>query len=194
MSERDRFAILDRIERGELTAEEGLRALAALRHEGDGNSPVPAPAFRAPAAFQLAWVGWLAGGLGFALLMSALFGGLWNAGWFGGLVAVLCASPLALVGITVAVLGALSARAPWAHVRVKTGQDRWPQRIHLSVPLPLRPVGWLARTLGRRIPLLERTSVDDVLAALSDSDLRREPIVIDIREGEGGEQVQIVVG
>lgn len=224
MNDQQRSDVLEMINRGELSAAEGLRILEAMQREtsppgaevaaastpmADAASPTePAPAMppaqdilppRAPApeiprSFRYAWVALTAAGVALALLFSALFIGLWTTGWFGAFLSVLCLSPLTLLGVIVAAIGLLSAQAPWAHVRVDTGEERWPRRINLSVPLPLRPVGWLIRAFGRFIPALQRTVVDDVLSALSQADFKREPIVIDVHEGENGERVQIVVG
>lgn len=226
MNDQQRSHVLEMIDRGELTAAEGLRILEAMQREaaalGAGAAPAsepladpataadPAPEAAtlndadilppaAPApeigrSFRYAWVALTAAGAALALIFSALFIGLWMTGWFGAFLSVLCLSPLTLLGVVIATLGLLSARAPWAHIRIETGEERWPRRIHLSVPLPLRPVGWLIRKFGRFIPALQRTVVDDVLSALSQADFRREPFIVDVHEGEGGERVQIVVG
>jgi hypothetical protein len=224
MNDQQRNDVLEMINRGELTAAEGLAILGAMQREsavpGAEASPAPippadaaaaseaapgmpfaedvlpprAPTPEIPRSFRYAWVALTAAGVALALLFSALFVGLWMTGWFGAFLSVLCLSPLTLLGVILATIGLLSARAPWAHVRVDTGQERWPRRINLSVPLPLRPVGWLIRAFGRFIPALQRTVVDDVLSALSQADFKREPIVVDVHEGENGERVQIVVG
>jgi hypothetical protein len=223
MNDQQRSDVLEMIDRGELSAAEGLAILGAMQRESavqgaeaasapiplaDAAASEPAPAMpfaedvlppraptpKIPRSFRYAWVALTAAGVALALLFSAIFIGLWTTGWFGAFLSVLCLSPLTLLGVILATVGLLSARAPWAHVRVDTGEDRWPRRIHLSVPLPLRPVGWLVRAFGRFIPALQRTVVDDVLSALSQADFKREPIVVDVHEGENGERVQIVVG
>ena len=224
MNDQQRSHVLEMIDRGELTAAEGLRILEAMQREaaalGAGaalaSEPLadpataadpapeaatlndadilppaaPAPEVTAPAAAATAAAAGAAG----ASAGAAVFIGLWMTGWFGAFLSVLCLSPLTLLGVVIATLGLLSARAPWAHIRIETGEERWPRRIHLSVPLPLRPVGWLIRKFGRFIPALQRTVVDDVLSALSQADFKREPFIVDVHEGEGGERVQIVVG
>lgn len=211
------------INRGELSAAEGLRILEAMQRETgvpgaeaasasiptDAASPTEAapgmpfaedvfppraPTPPIPRSFRYAWVALTAAGAALALLFSAVFIGLWTTGWFGALLSVLCLSPLTLVGVVIAAIGLVSARAPWAHVRIDTGEDRWPRRINLSMPLPLRPVGWLIRAFGRFIPALQRTVVDDVLSVLSQADFKSEPIIVDVHEGKNGERVQIVVG
>lgn len=223
MNDQQRSDVLEMIDRGELTAAEGLRILEAMQREASLPNPdaaqasqpridpvaadaapsvpsaadvlpPPAPAPEMPRSFRYAWVALTAAGAALALLFSAVFIGLWATGWFGAFLSVLCLSPLTLLGVVIAAIGLLSARAPWAHVRIETGEERWPRRINLSVPLPLRPVGWLIRAFGRFIPALQRTVVDDVLSALSQADFKREPIIVDVHEGENGERVQIVVG
>ncbi len=228
MTEQKRADVLDMIDRGELSAEEGLRILDAMKREVDGPAPAlpgaapvgpdmlfavaaeapgvsateaepdilpprpPAPTV--PSRFRYAWLVLAGSGLVVAAGFGLAFSGLWSAGWFGALMAVLCVSPFALLGLGLALVGVLSARAPWAHVRVDTGQKEWPRKINISVPLPLRPVGWMVRVFGRFTPALARTAVDDVLEALSAADFRNEPVVIDVHEGEGGERIQVVVG
>ncbi|MEO6061456.1 MAG: hypothetical protein ABIQ99_05915 [Thermoflexales bacterium] len=223
MNDKQRSDVLEMIDRGELTAAEGLRILEAMQREiaGPGAQAAPAaepladPAAIAPEAsavneadilppsapppklphsFRYAWVALTAAGAALALIFSAVFIGLWMTGWFGAFLSVLCLSPLTLLGVLIAVIGLISARAPWAHVRIDTGAERWPRRINVSVPLPLRPVGWLIRKFGRFIPALQRTAVDDVLSALGQADFKREPFIVDVHEGENGERVQIVVG
>jgi len=210
MTDQQRSDVLEMIDRGELTAVEGLRILEAMRRENENSGaetepatlmgagaeilPPRAPAPELPRSFRYAWVALTAAGAALALFVSAVFIGLWTTGWFGALLSVLCLSPLTLLGVVIAAIGLSSARAPWAHIRIETGEDRWPRRINLSVPLPLRPLGWLIRTFGHFIPALQRTAVDDVLSALSEADFKREPIVIDVHEGANGERVQIAVG
>ncbi len=223
MNDKQRGDVLEMIDRGELTAAEGLRILEAMQREtaavgadappapepaaepaaaapeaptlADADIlPPPAPAPDLPRSFRYAWLALTAAGAALALIFSAVFIGLWMTGWFGAFLSVLCLSPLTLLGVVIAAIGLLSARAPWAHIRIDTGKERWPRRINLGAPLPLRPVGWLIRKFGRFIPALQRTAVDDVLSALSQADFKREPIIIDVHEGENGERVQIVVG
>jgi hypothetical protein len=223
MSDKQRSDVLEMINTGELSAAEGLRILEAMQREiaapgadatpaaqpladpaadepppplpSRGDVPPPgAPTPEIPRTFRYAWVALTAAGAALALIFSAVFIGLWTTGWFGAFLSVLCLSPLTLLGVAIAAIGLISARAPWAHVRIDTGDERWPRRINLSVPLPLRPVGWLIRAFGRFVPALQRTVVDDVLSVLSQADFKREPIIVDVHEGENGERVQIVVG
>ena len=214
MNDQQRSDVLEMIDRGELTAAEGLRILEAMQRETAAPyteaQPLAEPATRAeakadvlpprapspaiPRSFRYAWVALTAAGAALALLFSAVFIGLWMTGWFGAFLSVLCLSPLTLLGVAIAAIGLISAQAPWAHVRIDTGEERWPRRINLSVPLPLRPVGWLIRVFGRFIPALQRTVVDDVLAVLSQADFKNEPFIVDVHEGKNGERVQIVVG
>ena len=213
MNDKQRSDVLEMIDRGDLTTAEGLRILEAMQREtagppADTAAPAPeaaplngadilpphAPAPEVPRSFRYAWVALTAAGAALALLFSAVFIGLWTTGWFGALLSVLCLSPLTLLGVVIAAIRLISARVPWAHVRIVTSEERWPRRINISVPLPLRPVGWLIRAFGHLIPALQRTVVDDVLSALSQADFKREPIIVDVNEGENGERVQIVVG
>lgn len=143
---------------------------------------------------RLAWLLWAAGGLVVLIVALWLLVGLWNAGWFGAIAAVVIPGPIALVALLVMLYGLLGAGQPWIHVDVETGEEHWPQRIALTLPLPLRPAGVLLRALSGRLPALRRTAIDDVILSLDAADLKRNPLIIDVPEGGKGQQVRLVVG
>ena len=87
-----------------------------------------------------------------------------------------------------------TSRSPWVHVRVHTGEDEWPRKIAISLPLPLRPVAWFLRVFGPSIKGFDATGLDEVLLALGDNFDEKTPLTIHVDETENGERVDIVIG
>jgi hypothetical protein len=109
----------------------------------------------------------------------------------------LCAGPLLLIGIALLIVGVVSIRSPWIHIRVDTGQDEWPRRIVISLPLPLRFSGWVLRQFGHWMPGLGETGVDELLLALDtfeDGFSPESPLFIEVEDGEDGERVEVYLG
>jgi hypothetical protein len=77
---------------------------------------------------------------------------------------------------------------------VHTGQDSWPRKIAISMPLPLRLSAWFLRRFGHRIPQLKGTSVDELLVLLQEGVTADYPIYIEVAEGDGGERVEVRLG
>jgi hypothetical protein len=106
----------------------------------------------------------------------------------------LCAWFPMVLGLGITALAWTSRKARWIHVRVDTGEEEWPRRISISLPIPLGLVAWAVRTFGWRIPAMQRTVIDDLLVAMDDSSTPDAPIFIDVNEGEKGERVQVYIG
>ncbi len=201
----DRLRILDQIDAGALTAEEGVRRLQALntadpRSLADlqaaaglrpGGSPAPPPDLAG-------WRRWWALPFGLGLALTLLSSGLlyWAlraadfqlSGWFW-----LALAPFAL-SVTLMALAAASRGARWLHLRVNTGQAGWPRRITLSFPLPIRFTAWALRTFGRRIPRLQHTGLDELILALDETTSPQNPLYVEVDEGPNGEKVQVYIG
>ena len=114
-----------------------------------------------------------------------------NAGlnfWF------FCMTMPFLFGILLIVLGAGSGTARWLYVNVdRTYQDEWPRNITIALPLPLGLVGWFLKNFGSHIDGLDRTTIDEVLMAISLTKSVTEPLIINAND-DGGERVQIFIG
>ncbi|HLF02584.1 MAG TPA: hypothetical protein VI547_11450 [Anaerolineales bacterium] len=206
-NEAARLHILQMIEDGKITADEGLRLINAMSgpeaaapdaaetaSTGEAarpaqSSPDPDPKIR---RWQQWWLIPMSIGVGIILL-----GGLWmysayqSTGiglWF------FCASIPFLFGVVVAALAWSSRHMRWVHIRVDTNGDEKPRRIAISLPLPLGWVAWGLRTFGDRIPNLSKTAVDELLVSLAESTTPDAPIFVDVDEGEKGERVQVYIG
>ena len=172
--------ILQKLEDGEIDAEQALQLM-------DGRDEQDAARTQLPEKKWWAW--WL---VPFSLGMAGAAAGyglsqLGGAWW-------ICAGPLLVIGSVVMVLAILTSQSPWVHVRVYTGQDSWPRRIAISLPLPLRMTAQLLRWFSPRIKGLDSTMVDDLIIALEGNISSDEPITIEVNEGESGERVEVFLG
>jgi hypothetical protein len=75
------------------------------------------------------------------------------------------------------------------HVRVREQKGGTTNRVTISMPLPIRLVGWAFRIFGDRIPgLNEHKAVRDSLPALfAELEHNREPIAVEVNEKDGSE-------
>jgi hypothetical protein len=99
-----------------------------------------------------------------------------------------------LFGVGIIALAWASRTSRWVHVRVDNAEGKKPNRIAISLPIPLRVVAWALRTFGNRIEALKHTAIDEMLLALEDSATPDAPIFIDVDQGEKGERVQVYIG
>ncbi len=190
--------ILQMIQDGTISAEEGARLLDAL---GQGPQPADQPAVEtspsegAPAAAPVgppswarwAWVYPLAAGLGL-LAIAGIFTGLVmrdgrQLGW------LVCTLPPMILGALVMALAWWSRSARWLHVRVRDGE----KRINVSLPLPLRLAAWGVRLARPWVPQLRDTAVDELILSLAETDSREGILAVEVNEGVD-EQVRVYLG
>jgi hypothetical protein len=176
---KERLDVLGALEAGQIDVQEALRRL---------DSPGEPPPEDMPPKLGRPWEGlWLIPfGLGLGLIALggwlAVLGGWW---WIGAAAAL-------LLGIPLTILGAVSRASPWVHVRVETGQDSWPRRI--VIRLPIRPVAWLLRLLRPHVHGLEDTAVDELLLALDGNVSPGSPLIVEVMGDKRGERVQVYLG
>lgn len=201
--------VLQMIQEGTLSAEEGERLLDALESTRAGaqtsgqpsvspqrppippeneSPPEPAAPAGAPGWWRIAWVYVLA--LGVVLLAA---GGLWvgwlargnaSLGWLG------CAVPLILLGTLVVLLAWWSRVARWLHLHVRDEE----RDIRISMPLPLRLAAWVLRWLRPWVPGLRTTAVDELLLAMAGENAGGNVLVLEVEGEEDGEQVHLSIG
>jgi hypothetical protein len=99
-----------------------------------------------------------------------------------------------LLGVLIMVAAVGSRRARWLFVDVHQKPGERPARIFLGFPLPLKLAAWFLRTFGRYIPDLGRTNVNEVIEVIETGFTGKEPLVVNVDEGEDGEQVQVYIG
>lgn len=198
--EAERMHILQMIEDGQVSAADGLRRLDAL---GDGAEAAGAPAEAANQAERAGpdvdldrwrrwWIVPMWIGIGILMVGALLMYGAYQAGGLGFWLA--CATLPFAVGVVVMALAGFSQSARWLHIRVKTGQEKWPRNIAISFPLPIRLTAWCLRTFGSRIPKLRETGVDELIMALGEHTNAKTPLYINVDAGQGGEKVQVYIG
>ena len=102
-----------------------------------------------------------------------------------------CVFMLFLLGV---LLIAVSGSARWLYVNVDRSQRAdWPKNITIALPLPLGLVGWFLKNFGSHIDGLKKTTIDEVLMAVSTAKLVTEPLIIHV-DDDGGERVQVFIG
>lgn len=176
--------VLNRLEAGEISAEEAIQALGDAQEAGEQGRESDIP--QRPKRWRSWWlvpfslgIAGTAAGLGLSQL-----GGWWWA----------CAGPLLVVSLATVIIAALTTQSPWVHVRIRTGADEGYRRINLDLPLPLRLTAWALRMFGTNIPGLDRTAVDELIMSLEDDLTRESPVHIEIHDDEDGEHVEVFMG
>lgn len=188
--------VLEMIQSGIISAEEGARLLDALGWEAeysdqpqDGSPPrintivehAETPPASPPAWVQRVWIyplvaGVLLFGLGTittTLLAQLGSGSLWLA----------CTLALIGLGALVAILAWWSHTARWLHVRVRD-QDTC---LNFSLPVPLRLAAWLVRLARPWVPQLRDTPVDELISSMAD--LGQDGLMVQADEDNGKVEV-----
>jgi hypothetical protein len=98
-----------------------------------------------------------------------------------------------LFGILVISLGAASRAMRWLHLRVHQEPGERPQTIAISLPIPIHFVAWVLRVFKPHIPNMDKTSLDEVILAL-DKTSPDQPFYVKVDEGESGEKVEVYIG
>jgi len=119
----------------------------------------------------------------YALVSNANYGFWFFCAWI----------PL-LLGLLLVALSAGGMNARWLYVNVDQEPGEWPRHITLGFPLPLGVIAWILRNFGHYMQGMDRANVEGILNALSMMDDLDEPLIVNVDEGEHGEQVQVYIG
>jgi hypothetical protein len=92
------------------------------------------------------------------------------------------------VGLLVMVLGWWLQQASWFYLRVR--QQDGPA-FTIALPLPLELVIWLLRVAKPFVPQLSEPDVDELMVAVLEELREGHAFVIDVDEGENGDQVEM---
>jgi len=207
----ERLKILEMIDQGVISAEEGYSLLQALEddvqtridgvdaeadveyiHAADDHERAQPPDPEDINKWKQWWFVpvWIGAGI------TAISGGLmywaWRASGFGFWFA--CSWFPFLLGVMVLALGWGSQKTPWLHVRVHQKHGESPEKIAVSLPIPIRLTAWFLRTFGHFIPNMDATGLDEIIFALGDTSEGEIPFFVDVDEGEDGEKVQVFIG
>ncbi len=191
----ERQKILDMINNGQITADQGAELLAALNNADQNAEPQAEPKIIEPAAppeplpnFSNLWLIPLGIGTFILIIGGFMLSAAYQAGgWF----MFVCGWPTFMLGLLVIVAAWFAQRGPWVHIRI-TNQRRDRRNFKLSVPL--NPAVFILKIVRPFIPKLKETGVDEVLLSLQGNVNRNQPLVIDVNESDDGERVQVVIG
>ena len=205
----ERLEILEMIQQGKISSEEGLKLIDALSESWEAEEQEYLQAkeemLHPPASTESApeidleemekwrrwWVipFWI--GVGITVLGGALM--YWGYSAEGiGLGFILAWIPF-LIGLGIMILGWNSRTGPWIHIRVHQKPGESPQKISLSFPLPIRFFAWSIKTFSQWIPDMPQ-GAEDVLLALADFSPGDSPLSINVDDEEEGEKVIIYIG
>jgi len=98
-----------------------------------------------------------------------------------------------LLGVVIISLAAASRTTRWLHVRIHQEPGEWPRTIAISMPIPLRFTAWLLRVFRPYIPHMENTNLDEIILALEKTS-PDQPFYIKVDEEESGEKVEVYIG
>ena len=206
MSSEERKKILQMVADGKITAEEAATLMRALdesageeievlgTESGFGYERSDAPEFEhfRKRAMRFAMIPLWIGILFTVLSAWAMFSIQQNAGlnfWF------FCMSMPFVLGVLMIAMGAGSRSSRWLYVNVdRTHQNEWPRNITIALPLPLGLVSWFLKNFGSHIEGLKRTTVDEVVMAISMAETITEPLIINVDDSDDGERVQVFIG
>ncbi len=206
----ERFEVLRMIESGQISPEEGLRLMNALDNgnhamveitaveEAPPAAPVPVEII--PPASESAdmpdfsrWRIWSWVGFSAMVLLTGLAAVWMVQGWnarpwgFGFW--------LAWIPFLVGVLGMLlTYDSPWLHIRIRQKPGSKPQKIAISMPLPIRAAGWFMGSFSHWMPpKVREQNLGEVVSELGKNFSKGEPLHIRV-DDEDGEQVEIYIG
>ena len=209
---KERLEILEMIQSGKISPEEGLKLIEALTESWEveeeeylqareemlyppdtDESGTAAPEINPEemANWRRWWVipFWI--GVAITILGGALM--YWGYSAKGIGLGFIAAWIPFLIGLGIMALGWNSRTGPWLHIRVQQKPGESPQRISLSFPIPVRFFAWSIRTFSQWIPEIPQGS-EEVLLALTDFSPADSPLSINVNDEEDGEKVIIYIG
>ncbi len=130
-------------------------------------------------------------GAGITIVAGILMFLAWQGSGFGFWFA--CTWLPFMLGVAVMALAWGTRSMPWLHLRVSQKEGQRPQRIAISLPLPLGLISWALRTFKHKIPGTGNVNIDEMVMALKHV-TPDAPLSVDVNEGEDGERVQIYIG
>lgn len=207
MTASERAKILQMIEEGKITPEEGLRLMNVLVEEPEDNEAQPNNTETSPPKVEVKsgtdpslsgtvdkarslwmiplWVGIVITIFGGWVMFQNIHGPQVSF-WFYCL-----GLPIFLLGVLVILLGWSSRTSRWVFVSVQQRPGVSPHRILVGFPLPLTLASWFMRNFGHLIKELKGAPVDQIIDALQRS---KDPLVVNVDEGGDGEKVQVYIG
>ncbi len=213
MSSEERAQILKMVEEVKISADQAMKLIKALDEssvemeiiEGtpaSSSGPEADPASEKPHAPEFERVAKSARRLMQIPLWIGVFIIVLSAYWMYNLVAAsnfgfwfyFAGIPF-LLGVLLVALFAGGRDSRWLFLKVeRPNASEWPHNITLGFPLPLGLVSWALGTFGHNIEGLRHTNVDEIIQLLSEGFSSKEPLIVNVDEGENGERVQVYIG
>ena len=219
----ERLQILNMIEEGRITPDEGLELLKALSGGSEGNVEITDTGEEGKTASLLTGAEVLSeealaaesalpekteaacaappdwASSRHLWLISLAVGGVLSAVGLGFVVLIQITWPgsfFLICGLIPFLLGLVTVLlAFWSRTaRWLHVRIRGEQRISISFPLPLRLAGWILRLVRPWVPQLEKTGLDEVILSLDESLTGEGGFYVDVQDDEDGERVQVYIG
>lgn len=214
MVEQAERKILDMVEQGVISAEDGLRLIKAMevdKQNGTATNGTPServelsekdilepssPRFSDDELNRMKKLKrWWILPFAFGMLITTL-GAVWMYSGYSnhgfGWVFWLAWIPF-ILGIFIVAVSFQTRRSVWLHVRVKQKQGEKPPKISISLPLPLSLTRWFISVFGHKIPGLKDQPMGD-LSELLDHISPEEPFYIHVNDEEDGDEVEVFIG
>ena len=211
MSSEERRKILQMVADGKISAEEAATLMRTLDEDVEGDSasgeievietesgfrsePIDAPEFEdvRRRAMRFAMIPLWTGVIITVLSAWGMYSAQQNSGlgfWF------FCLTLPLLFGVLLIALGAGGKAARWVYVNVdRSHQEEWPRNITIALPIPLGLVGWFLKNFGSYIDGLKKTTVDEVLLAISMAKSLTDPLIVNVDDSDSGDRVQVFIG
>jgi len=183
----EQLQILELIEGGEISVEEGARRLEAVGEQviapdPDVSTARPAPVWWLWQAVFWTGIGLVAGG---GLLLASAYtqegvGAQMTWGWV-----------LFILGVVGLALGWWMQRARWLSVRIRRLDG---PKFAFVLPLPLGLLAWIARAAALFVPEIDGREIDELFRAMQREAGEGRCLFVEVDEGPGGEQVQVCFG
>jgi len=212
-AENERLEILEMIQKGTISPEEGMKLIEAIGESQDNAEmeyslakaevegsfePIKADQYTQEVDqdhfndLKSWWIipFWI--GVAITVMGGSLMYWAWSAKGIGfGFVASWI--PF-LIGVGLLVLGWNSRTGPWLHIRIQQRPGEKPERIAISFPIPNRFFAWSLRTFGSFVPNMNLSGADEILLALGNYSQGDTPLTIDVDDSDDGEKVRIYIG
>lgn len=210
---KERLEILEMIQNGAISSEEGLKLIEALtdsqeaedaeylraKEELESSSSAEEIIISSAPAYDEEfgkWKSWWILPFWIGVAITVLGGSLMYQAWFKngiGFGFIAAWIPF-LIGVGLLVLGWNSRTGPWLHLRVQQQPGEKPERIAFSFPIPVRFLAWCLRTFGSFVKNADLAGADQIILALGDYSQGDAPLSIDVDDGDNGEKVKIYIG
>jgi hypothetical protein len=199
--------ILEQVERGELTPEQGAERLAAQTKQFEREEPRAANANElgttasAPEVvedFQGVlnfWKRWWTVPLWAGVIVCILSGlAMSSAAASGRMFWFYCAIIPALLGAFGIILSFWSRKSRWVHVRINENKAGHRNKISVSLPIPTDLVGWGLETFGHLIPGLREQpeTIKMMPELLKAMDETGDPLVVEVND-KNGDEVRVYI-